>query len=140
VAKKQKPGHLVDLKELVGPKTYNSLCMTSNTIMSSGDPFIYYIDNQKIDRVQRRATRMMPSISQLPYQGRLKHLNLPSLQYQGQRCDLIYLYQILKGDYDSRDNHLFIPSTSNTRGHSGGHPMKLFKYHTNSLTRSNFSL
>jgi len=41
-------------------------------------PF-YILDNQKIERVQHRATRMIPSISQLPYQDRLKHLNLPSL-------------------------------------------------------------
>jgi len=46
---------------------------------------------------------------------------------------LICLYQILKGNYDI-DNHLFTPSTSTTRGHT----MKLFKYHTNSRSRSNF--
>jgi len=78
----------------------------------------YILDNQKIERVQHRVTRMIPSIRQLPHQDRLKHLNNTIFTISG---DLIYLYQILKGNYKI-DNHLFIPSTSTTRGHT----MKLF--------------
>jgi len=91
---------------------------------------------QKIEIIQRKATRMIPSISQLSYHNRMKHLNLPSLQYRRRRGDLIYLYQILK-NYDI-DNHLFIPSLSNTTTTTRGHTMKLFKQHTNSYSRFNF--
>jgi len=81
---------------------------------------------------------MIPSISQLSYHNRMKHLNLPSLQYRRRRGDLIHLYQILKGDYDI-DNHLFIPSPSNTTTTTTrGHTMKLFKQHINSYSRFNF--
>ena len=72
-------------------------------------PF-YVSDNQKIERIQRKATRIIPSISHLSYHDRLRHLNLPSLQHRRRRGDLICLYQILKGAYDI-DNQLFIPST-----------------------------
>jgi len=37
------------------------------------------LDNEKIEKIQCKATRMMPSISQLSYHDRMKHLNLPSL-------------------------------------------------------------
>lgn len=96
-------------------------------------PF-YSLDNQKIERIQRKATRVIPSIRHLPYHDRLGHLNLPSLQHRRRRGDLIYLYQILRGAYDI-DNQLFTRSNSTTtRGHTG----KLFKHHVNSFTRSKF--
>ena len=41
----------------------------------------YTLDNQKIERIQCRASRMIPPLSHLPYHYRLKCLNLPSLQY-----------------------------------------------------------
>ena len=44
-------------------------------------PF-YVSDNQKIERIQRKATRIIPSISHLSYHDRLRHLNLPSLQHR----------------------------------------------------------
>ena len=94
----------------------------------------HILDNQKVERIQRRATRIIPSLNHLSYHDRLKHLNLPSLQHRRRRGDLIYLYQILKGVYDI-DFQLFTPSTSNiTRGHT----MKLFKHHMNSYARSKF--
>ena len=87
----------------------------------------------KIERIQRKATRMIPSISPLPYHNGLRQLNLPSLQHRRRRGDLIYLYQILEGTYDIH-NQLFTPSNSITRGYT----KKLFKYHTNSYARFNF--
>ena len=71
----------------------------------------YTLDNQKLERMQCKATRMIPSINHLSYYDRLRYLNIPSLQHRRQRGDLIYLYQILKGSYDI-ENHLFTPSTS----------------------------
>ena len=96
-------------------------------------PF-YVPDNQKIERIQQKATRIIPSISHLSYHNRLRHLNLPSLQHRRRRGDLIYLYQILKGAYDI-DNQFFTPSTFTT---TRGHTKKLFKHHVNSYTRSKF--
>ena len=96
-------------------------------------PF-YVSDNQIIERIQWKATRIIPSISHLLNHNRLRHLNLPSLQHHWRRGDLIYLYQILKGAHDI-DNQLFIPSTVTT---IRGHTRKLFKQHTNSYMRSKF--
>ena len=63
----------------------------------------YTLDNQKLERMQRKATRMIPSINHLSYYDRLRHLNIPSLQHRRRRGDLIYLYQILKGSYAGAD-------------------------------------
>ena len=79
----------------------------------------YTLDNQKLERIQHKATRMIPSISHLSYYGRLRHLNIPSLQHCRRRGDLIYLCQILKSSYDI-ENHFYLPHPlllSNKRSH-----------------------
>jgi len=53
------------------------------------------LDNQKLERIQHKATRIISSINHyLSYHDRLGYLNLPSLQYRRRRGDLIYLYCI----------------------------------------------
>jgi len=41
----------------------------------------YKGDEDEIEKVQRYATRMVPSIKHLPYKERLRYLKLPSLKY-----------------------------------------------------------
>ena len=57
---------------------------------------LYVIYDQKIERIQCKSIRIISSISHLSYHNsqRLKHLNLPSLQYCQKRGDLIHSYQI----------------------------------------------
>ena len=59
--------------------------------------FKKYID--KLERVQRRATRLLPELRQLEYQDRLKLLNLPSLVYRRLRGDKIDAYKFYHGVY-----------------------------------------
>ena len=47
------------------------------------------LDQAKVERVQRRATKLVPSIKHLSYQQRLEVLNLPSLKYRRLRGDMI---------------------------------------------------
>ena len=46
-------------------------------------------DMKAVERVQKRATRMILRIKDLPYTQRLKALNLPSLSYRRKRGDMI---------------------------------------------------
>ena len=48
-----------------------------------------------IERVQRRATRMLPGLAKLSYENRLKLLKLPSLKYRRFRADMIQTYKII---------------------------------------------
>ena len=58
----------------------------------------YYITDQKLlVRVQRRATKLVPSLKEPPYAERLSHLQLPSLWYRRKRGDMILVYHMLNG-------------------------------------------
>ena len=52
----------------------------------------YVMDQQAIERVQHRATKMIPELRHYPYQERLQRLSLPSLCHRRLRGDMIFLY------------------------------------------------
>ncbi len=54
-------------------------------------------DIAKIEGVQRRATKMIPSLRNKPYEERLSHLNLLSLEKRQLRGKLIECFKILDG-------------------------------------------
>ena len=89
------------------------------------DPY-YVLDQQAVDRVQRRATRMIQPLRDLPYHTRLHQLNLPSLTYRRRRGDMIIMYQITHHLLNIPFPAFFIPSSYIcTRGHN----YKLLKSH-----------
>ena len=53
-----------------------------------------------IEKVQRRATKIMPNLKYLPYEDRLKALKLPTLIYRRFRGDMLENYKILHNIYD----------------------------------------
>ncbi|XP_065662573.1 uncharacterized protein LOC136085213 [Hydra vulgaris] len=70
-----------------------------------------------LEKVQRRATKLIPQISKLCYEDRLACLRMPSLVKRRQRGDIIQLYKIFNG-YDKiefTENHSF--KSNCTRGH-----------------------
>ena len=54
---------------------------------------IYRVDIDCLERVQHRATRLVPSLAMLPYPERLKELQLPTLEYRRLRTDLMLLFK-----------------------------------------------
>ena len=52
-------------------------------------------DTYTIEKIQRRATKLIPSFKQYSYNERLSSLNLRSLQYRQLRMDLIMTYMAL---------------------------------------------
>ena len=61
-----------------------------------------------IESVQRRATKMIPTIKDLSYSERLKKLKLPTLAYRRARGDMIEVYKIVTDIYDPKTtNNLF---------------------------------
>ena len=85
----------------------------SNTIwgpMSRGD-------QKLVEKVQRRATKLVPEIRCKPYMERLRDLRLPSLTYRRARGDMILIYQILHGLVDVDQDLLLLSSNRHTRGH-----------------------
>ena len=68
----------------------------------------------KIERVQRRATKLIPGLSSLTYKERLLALNMPTLQYRRYRGDMIELYKISHNFYDPATINGFINFTSDS--------------------------
>src|SRR5277367_1459931 len=54
-------------------------------------------DIDKMERVQRRATKLIPSLRGFCYKDRLKRLNMQSLEDRRIRGDLIQKYKISNG-------------------------------------------
>ena len=91
-------------------------------------------DQKLVERVQRRATKMVDSVRRLSYPERLRQLGLPSLHYRRRRGDMIAVYQVLHGGMDVPPDLL---PTRNDSGRTRGHPWKLDKPRATTLTRRN---
>ena len=78
-------------------------------------------DIENLEKVQRRATRMIPMLQDLTYPERLQHLQLPTLAYRRLRIDLLLMYKL---------SHNLITLDSNTY-------CTKCKHNTNMLTPSN---
>ena len=57
-------------------------------------------DVDKLERVQKRATKLIPELAKKPYDERLRILNLPTLKYRRYRGDMIELFKMIKGIYN----------------------------------------
>ncbi|CAH8669480.1 unnamed protein product [Schistosoma bovis] len=86
-------------------------------IQAASPCFKYEAD--MLERVQRRATKMVQGLAGLSYEDRLRHLNLFPLSYRRVRGDLILAYRILNDDLGINMSYLLLPSrTDHLRGHS----------------------
>ena len=52
-------------------------------------------DIEALEKVQKRATTILPSLKKLPYCERLKICQIPTLHYRRIRGDMIETYKIL---------------------------------------------
>ena len=75
-------------------------------------------DILSIGKVQRRVTKMIPSISALTYEERLKRTGLISLENRRLRADLLEVFKILKGFVKVDPATHFSMSDRRSRGHT----------------------
>jgi ribonuclease P/MRP protein subunit RPP40 len=76
-------------------------------------------DSDHLEKVQRRATKLLPEIRDLPYEERLRHLELPTLTYRRKCGDMIETFKIMQGYVDITPETFFITNPhSRTRGNS----------------------
>ena len=75
---------------------------------------------QIIEIVQRRAMKQMPSLKNMEYNQRLRKLNMPTLKYRRARGDMIEVFKIWNGIYDTHATigMMELNTQANTRGHN----------------------
>ena len=97
-------------------------------------PF-YKEDIIRIERVQRRATKLINGLRHKPYGERLQSLDLPSLLYRRRRGDMIWTYKIMNRLVRVDPEECFVPGLMehDTRGH----PQRIYKQHASKLARRN---
>ena len=86
---------------------------------------------RELENVQRRATKLIPSLQNLTYSERLQNLNLPSLSYRRNRMDLIMTYKILHEDVAVDKDYFFTMNSSHTRSNG----LKIYKKYNRTTTR-----
>jgi hypothetical protein len=88
----------------------------------------------QLEKVQRRATKCIPSLQNLPYEERLQRLKLPSLEYRRARGDMIQTYKILN-NIDALDPGNFFELCNNNR--TRGNSQKIVKQRFKTEIRKN---
>ena len=87
----------------------------------------YRMDINSLESVQRRMTKMIPGLRNLPYQDRLKKLNLHSLERRRVRGDMIEVFKWVKGiNKGDIDKVLIISEQDRTR--SNGFKLDKFRF------------
>ena len=71
-----------------------------------------------LEGVQRRATKLVPNLKNLPYDERLRKLGLTRLTERRKRGDMIETYKILTGKEKVDRKKFFWPATFRGRSHS----------------------
>ncbi len=76
-------------------------------------------DIEILEKVQRRATKLMPDLQDMSYDQRLEALNIFPLEIRRLRCDLIETYKIMHGfEKVNKDKFFTMSDTASTRGHN----------------------
>ena len=72
-----------------------------------------------LEKIQRRATKLIPELRELTYEERLKECGLTTLETRRLRGDQIEVFKILNG-YENIDSNIFfeIKESKITRGHN----------------------
>jgi len=97
----------------------------------------YKKEIEQLERVQRRATKLVCGFQYVPYESRLWQMELPSLVYRRYRGDMIevFKYPTLRGMYSVSSSELLLRApVSALRGHD----YKLLKRHCHSHARLTF--
>ena len=91
-------------------------------------------DQQLVERVQRRATKLVPELRNVAYRDRLRMLGLPSLYHRRRRGDMISVYQLFHSGVEMDPAVFFQLAPALT---TRGHPWKLLKPHAATRARRN---
>ena len=105
--------------------------------VQSWSPY-YKKDIEKLEQVQRRATRLVPQLRDIPYDDRLKAMNLTTLEERRTRGDAIETYKLLNGLENVNHNQFFKVIREGPSTQTRGHQLKLETQYSKTEKRRNF--
>ena len=85
---------------------YKSLVRPQLEYCSTVWTVLFKKEASEIEKIQRRATKMIKNIKDLSYSERLRKLGLPTLEYRRRRADMIETFKIIHG-IDKVDKNIF---------------------------------
>ena len=91
-------------------------------------------DRVSMEKVQRRATKMVTELRNQPYEQRLAQMGLQTFQYRRDRGDLIQVYKYFNG-LSKGDTTTLLPTVEGMNRITRGHPYKLEKRRTRTELR-----
>ena len=95
-------------------------------------------DIDLLEKVQQRATKLVPSLKDKPYEERKQALNLTSLEERRVRGDLIEVFKIIHG-FENINRKQFFKLVSEVSPHeTRGHPWKIHTPQTRLVSRRNY--
>ena len=96
-------------------------------------------DKGVLENVQRRAVRMVSGLRSADYEGRLKKLNMTSLEERRHQADMQYVYKVLTGREDvDRDQWFTMASESVRTTRVTSHKLNVRVRHGRLDNRRNF--
>jgi len=85
-------------------------------------------DIEKVEGVQRRATKVLPGMKEMAYEDRLRKLKLPTLRHRRIRGDMIETYKIIHKLYDPKvAPTIRLKKDMGRGGGSRGHALEIFQ-------------
>ena len=85
-------------------------------------------DIEKVEGVQRRATKVLPGMKEMAYEDRLRKLKLPTLRHRRIRGDMIETYKIIHNLYDPKvAPTIRLKRDMGRGGGSRGHALEIFQ-------------
>jgi hypothetical protein len=88
-------------------------------------------DIDRLERIQARATKLIPEIRNKPYKDRLKELNMITLEVRRAKLDLIQTLKLIKGIDNVDMKKYFALNTNSTRNKK--YKLNAINYHTNAM-------
>ena len=80
-----------------------------------------------IENVQRRATKLIPGMSNFRYRERFEKMELPTLQYRRYRGDMIEVHKLSHHFYDQKTANNILDFEQAHSHNIRGYPFKIFK-------------
>jgi len=99
------------------------------------------MDVDKLERVQKKATKLITELPKKSYSDWLKALKLPTLKYRRYRGDMIELFKIIKGIYNPACvPHFEYTELTDNLIRTRGNKFKLVQHHCHyDLRKYNFT-